>query len=41
MSLTNPAAKMSKSDNGDTGRITLMDDPAAIMKQFNLSAPVR
>ena len=34
MSLTNPAAKMSKSDNGDTGRITLMDDPAAIMKQF-------
>ena len=34
MSLTNPAAKMSKSDNGDTGRVTLMDDPAVIMKQF-------
>ena len=34
MSLTNPSAKMSKSDNGDTGRITLMDDPNVIMKQF-------
>ena len=34
MSLTNPAAKMSKSDNGDTGRVTLMDDPNVIMKQF-------
>ena len=34
MSLTNPAAKMSKSDNGDTGRVTLMDDPSVIMKQF-------
>ena len=34
MSLTNPAAKMSKSENEDTGRVTLMDDPAAIMKQF-------
>jgi len=33
MSLTNPAAKMSKSEN-DTGRVTLMDDPAVIMKQF-------
>ena len=34
MSLTNPSAKMSKSDNGDTGRITLMDDPNVIMKQL-------
>ena len=34
MSLTNPAAKMSKSENGDTGRVTLMDDPNVIMKQF-------
>lgn len=34
MSLTNPAAKMSKSENEDTGRVTLMDDPAVIMKQF-------
>ena len=34
MSLTNPAAKMSKSDNEDTGRVTLMDDPSVIMKQF-------
>ena len=34
MSLTNPAAKMSKSDNNDTGRVTLMDDPGIIMKQF-------
>ena len=34
MSLTNPAAKMSKSDDGDTGRVTLMDDPNVIMKQF-------
>ena len=34
MSLTNPTSKMSKSDNGDTGRVTLMDDPAHIMKQF-------
>ena len=34
MSLTNPAAKMSKSENDDTGRVTLMDDPAVIMKQF-------
>ncbi len=34
MSLTNPAAKMSKSENEDTGRVTLMDDPAFIMKQF-------
>ena len=34
MSLTNPTAKMSKSENEDTGRVTLMDDPAFIMKQF-------
>ena len=34
MSLTDPSAKMSKSDNGDTGRVTLMDDPNVIMKQF-------
>ena len=34
MSLTNPTAKMSKSENEDTGRVTLMDSPAVIMKQF-------
>ena len=34
MSLTNPGSKMSKSENEDTGRICLMDDPAFIMKQF-------
>ncbi len=34
MSLTNPTSKMSKSENEDTGRITLMDDPTFIMKQF-------
>jgi tryptophanyl-tRNA synthetase len=34
MSLTNPTAKMSKSENEDTGRVLLMDDPAIIMKQF-------
>ena len=34
MSLTNPLAKMSKSENEDTGRVLLMDDPAVIMKQF-------
>ena len=34
MSLTNPTAKMSKSENEDTGRVLLMDDPAYIMKQF-------
>ncbi|MCI8442603.1 MAG: tryptophan--tRNA ligase [Provencibacterium sp.] len=34
MSLTNPAAKMSKSENDDTGRVTLMDAPEVIMKQF-------
>ncbi len=34
MSLTNPTAKMSKSENEDTGRITLMDPPEVIMRQF-------
>ncbi len=34
MSLTNPGAKMSKSEDGDTGRVTLMDAPSVIMKQF-------
>ena len=34
MSLTNPTAKMSKSENEDTGRVLLMDDPNVIMKQF-------
>ena len=34
MSLTNPAAKMSKSENEDTGRIILMDTPETIMRQF-------
>ena len=34
MSLTNPAAKMSKSENEDTGRILLMDTPETIMRQF-------
>ena len=34
MSLTNPAAKMSKSENEDTGRILVMDTPETIMRQF-------
>ena len=34
MSLTNPTAKMSKSENEDTGRVLLMDDPTVIMRQF-------
>ncbi len=34
MSLTNPTAKMSKSENEDTGRIILMDTPETIMRQF-------
>ena len=34
MSLTNPAAKMSKSENEDTGRVLLMDSPDTIMRQF-------
>jgi tryptophanyl-tRNA synthetase len=34
MSLTDPTAKMSKSENGDTGRVLLMDKPEQIMKAF-------
>ena len=34
MSLTNPLAKMSKSENEDTGRVLVMDPPEVIMKQF-------
>ncbi len=34
MSLTNPTAKMSKSENEDSGRILLMDSPDTIMRQF-------
>ncbi len=34
MNLLNPAAKMSKSDDTDAGRVLLRDDPAVIMKQF-------
>ncbi len=34
MSLTNPTAKMSKSENDDTGRVLLMDSPDVIMRQF-------
>ena len=34
MSLTNPAAKMSKSENEDTGRVLVMDAPETIMRQF-------
>ncbi len=34
MSLTNPTAKMSKSENEDTGRVLLMDAPEVIMRQF-------
>ncbi len=34
MSLTNPTAKMSKSENEDTGRVLVMDAPEVIMKQF-------
>ena len=34
MSLTNPTAKMSKSENEDTGRVLLMDPPEVVMKQF-------
>ena len=34
MSLTNPTAKMSKSENDDTGRILVMDTPETIMRQF-------
>ena len=34
MSLTDPASKMSKSENEDTGRVLLMDPPEVVMKQF-------
>ena len=34
MSLTNPTAKMSKSENEDTGRVLVMDTPETIMRQF-------
>lgn len=34
MSLTNPEAKMSKSENEDTGRVLLMDSPETIMRAF-------
>ncbi len=34
MNLVNPAAKMSKSDDTDAGRVLLMDEPTVIMKQF-------
>ena len=34
MSLTNPVAKMSKSENEDTGRVLVMDSPEDIMRQF-------
>ena len=34
MNLVDPKSKMSKSDETNTGRVLLMDDPAIIMKQF-------
>ena len=34
MSLTNPTAKMSKSENEDTGRVLVMDTPETIMRHF-------
>ncbi|MGM9651290.1 MAG: tryptophan--tRNA ligase [Faecousia sp.] len=34
MSLANPEAKMSKSENDDPGRVTLMDKPEDIMRLF-------
>ena len=34
MNLADPTSKMSKSDETNTGRVLLMDDPAVIMKQF-------
>ena len=34
MNLADPRSKMSKSDETNTGRVLLMDDPAVIMKQF-------
>lgn len=34
MSLTDPTAKMSKSDSSDAGRVLLMDSPESIMRAF-------
>ena len=34
MSLADPTSKMSKSENDDPGRVTLMDPPEFILKQF-------
>lgn len=34
MNLVDPKSKMSKSDDTNTGRVLLMDDPDVIMKQF-------
>ena len=34
MNLVDPKSKMSKSDDTNTGRVLLMDDPAVIVKQF-------
>ena len=34
MNLVSPTSKMSKSDDSNTGRVLLMDDPTVIMKQF-------
>ena len=34
MSLTNPTAKMSKSENEDTGRVLVIDAPETIKRQF-------
>ena len=34
MSLANPESKMSKSEDDDPGRVTLMDSPEVIMRQF-------
>ena len=34
MNLVDPKSKMSKSDDTNTGRVLLMDEPAVIMKQF-------
>ena len=34
MNLADPKSKMSKSDDSNTGRVLLMDEPAVIMKQF-------
>lgn len=34
MSLQNPTAKMSKSDESDAGCVFIVDEPAAVMKKF-------